>query len=68
MSDEKQRLSDHILEALEMAVSQKDKDISTALARALEMSLTRQAGGAGFEERREYDAKIQSLLEQASDM
>ena len=41
-----QRLSDLILEAMSLSLSQKDVAISDILSRALEMSITRNAGGA----------------------
>jgi hypothetical protein len=58
------RLSDHILDALELSVSQRDVDISDHLARALEMALTRNAGGADFVERREFSDRVAEALSQ----
>ena len=43
-----QRLSDLILEAMSLSLSQKDVAISDILSRALEMSITRNEGGARF--------------------
>lgn len=60
-----QRLSDRVLQALELSNSQNDADISELLARALEMSLTRGAGGADFVERREFESRVSAALETA---
>lgn len=59
------RLSDRIVHALELAVEQGDADISLVLAGALEMALTRQAGGQGFKERRDYSDAMLKLVERA---
>lgn len=57
-----QRLADRILEALTLSLDQKDVAISELLTRALEMSMTRNAGGRDFIERRDFsDAVEQSL-------
>lgn len=56
------RLSDKILTALELSLDQEDIAISDMLARALEMSMTRNAGGAGFTERREFSKEIEQAL------
>lgn len=65
MSDNKeyQRLSDLILEALHLSLSQKDVVISDLLTRALEMSMTRNAGGRDFIERRDMSDDIEAALE-----
>lgn len=65
MSDQKnyQRLSDLILEALHLALEQKDVVISDILSRALEMSITRNAGGRDFIERRDLSADVELALE-----
>lgn len=65
MSDNRsyQRLSDLILEALHLALDQKDVVISDILSRALEMSITRNAGGRDFIERRDLSADVESALE-----
>jgi hypothetical protein len=57
------RLSDSILKPLDLALNQKDVDIAEHLMRALEMAMTRNAGGAGFVERREYPPEIESAIE-----
>jgi hypothetical protein len=56
------RLSDRILEALKLALEQKDIAISELLTRSLEMSMTRGAGGRGFIERREFSDEVEKAL------
>ncbi len=65
MTDNKeyQRLSDLILEALQLSLGQKDVAISDLLTRALEMSMTRNAGGRDFIERRDMSDDIEAALE-----
>ena len=65
MSDPRdyQRLSDLILEALSLALDQKDVVISDILSRALEMSITRNAGGRDFIERRDLSHDVELALE-----
>lgn len=65
MSDQKnyQRLSDLILEALTLSLEQKDVVISDILSRALEMSITRNAGGRDFIERRDLSKDVEQALE-----
>ncbi|HCS22454.1 MAG TPA: hypothetical protein DIW20_01790, partial [Rhodospirillaceae bacterium] len=58
-----QRLSDLILEALTLSLEQKDVVISDILSRALEMSITRNAGGRDFIERRDLSQDVESALE-----
>lgn len=58
------RLADRILSALTLALSQKDAMIADLLGRALEMSMTRGAGGKDFVERREFSAEVESALTQ----
>ena len=57
-----ERLGDRILLALTLALEQKDTAISDLLGRALEMSLTRGAGGKDFVERRDFTADVESSL------
>ena len=57
-----ERLSDRVLEALKMALEQKDLAISDLLSRALEMSMTRGAGGRDFVERREFTDEVVTAL------
>ena len=65
MSEKKyERLSDTILKALTLALEQKDVAISDLLSRALEMAMTRGAGGKDFVERREFTAEVESALDQ----
>jgi hypothetical protein len=65
MTDQRpyQRLSDLILEALSLSLEQKDVVISDILSRALEMSITRNAGGRDFIERRDLSKDVESALE-----
>lgn len=62
------RLSDRILFALEMALDQKDIDISENLVRALELAMTRNTGGGEFIERRDYPPEIDDALNRLSDI
>lgn len=59
-----QRLSDKILPALILALEQKDLAIADALNRALELSMTRNAGGKNFVERREFAVDVEKALDQ----
>ena len=61
MSDYK-RLSDKILEAFNLALEQEDAAISELLVNALELSLTRNAGGADFTERRDFADDIDAAM------
>lgn len=60
----KDRLSDRILFALELALEQKDLELSEALNKALEMAMTRNTGGGEFVERRDYPKEIEAALGQ----
>ncbi len=64
MSEEEtyQRLSDKILDAFNLALEQEDINLSELLSRALELSLTRGAGGTDFVERREFSDEIEAAL------
>ena len=68
--DERQRirLSDRILSALDLALDQKDVDLSELLTQALEMSLTRTAGGGEFIERRDYPPEIEVAMNRLSEL
>ena len=59
---EDQRLSDRIVFALELALNQDDYKTAEILARALELSMTRMAGGGDFTERRDYPEHIEKLM------
>lgn len=63
-----ERLSDAILIALEMALEQKDVDISEYLTLALERSMTRFTGGGMFVERREYPKRIETAMDKLRDL
>lgn len=54
------RLADRVLHAFELALEQGDVEIADHLNKALEMSLTRKAGGKMFEERREFSAACEA--------
>lgn len=56
------RLSDKILDALTLSLEQKDVVISDLLSRSLEMAMTRNAGGAGFTERRDLSDDVERAL------
>lgn len=60
----KDRLSDRILFALELALEQKDLELSEALNNALELAMTRNTGGGEFIERRDYPKEIETALVQ----
>ncbi len=67
MSDDKNlksyfRLSDKILDALMLSLEQKDLPISDLLTRALEMTMTRGAGGRDFIERRDFSTDVEKAL------
>jgi hypothetical protein len=67
MSSEKEkvyiRLSDRILEALKLSLQQKDVAISELLNSALEMAITRGAGGRDFIERREFGTELEETID-----
>lgn len=58
------RLSDLVLEALKLALSQDDIQISEQLINALELSMTRATGGKQYVERREYPKAVEDALHQ----
>ncbi len=60
--DHKIRLSDRILFALEKALEQDDLPIAEILLRALEMAMTRNAGGGEFVERRDYPEQVEAAM------
>ncbi len=60
----KDRLSDRILYALELALQQQDLELSEALNKSLEMAMTRNTGGGEFIERRDYPREIEAALVQ----
>lgn len=65
---DKARLSDRIFNALELSLAQKDVPVSELLVRALELSMTRSAGGAEFVERRDYPAEVEKALKMLDSM
>ena len=58
------RLSDRILSALQLSLEQKDVAISELLSRAMEMAMTRGAGGRDFVERRSFSDDVEATLKQ----
>ncbi len=69
MSDKSyERLSDKVLEALKLAVEQKDVAVADLLRRTLEMVMTRGAGGKDFIERREFTKEVESVLGKFEDL
>lgn len=64
----KQRLSDRILYALNLALEQEDIKTADALAKALDLSMTRNSGGGEFVERRDYPKYIEDSLLRLHDL
>ncbi len=64
----KDRLSDRILFALELAVEQKDIELAEALNDALDLSMTRNTGGGEFIERRDYSKEIEKAFAALRDL
>lgn len=60
----KDRLSDRILFALQLALTQGDLKIAEGLAKTLEFSMTRNTGGGEFIERRDYPGPIEEALDE----
>jgi len=58
-----ERLADRILTSLELAIAQQDVDIAEILGGALEMALTRGAGGKDFVERRDFSEDIEKAFD-----
>lgn len=63
-SIERLRLSDRILTALELALEQKDLQICELLNSALDLSMTRNAGGGEFIERRDYPLDVEKAIDE----
>lgn len=57
-----QRLSDRILYALDLALDQGDLAVSGLLWQALELSMTRNAGGKNFVERRTFHQEVERTM------
>ncbi|MBG78643.1 MAG: hypothetical protein CL570_06410 [Alphaproteobacteria bacterium] len=57
------RLSDRIFAALDMAIQQEDVAIAELLLPALERSMTRNAGGGEFVERRNYPDELVEVID-----
>ncbi len=60
---DKIRLSDRVLSALQLALSQNDLKVSELLLRALELSMTRNTGGGEFIERRDYPPEMEDAMD-----
>lgn len=59
----KDRLSDRVLYAMELALKQEDLEIAEILNKAMDLSMTRNTGGGEFVERRDYSREIERALE-----
>lgn len=57
------RLSDRIFAALDLAIQQEDIAAADLLVQALDHSMTRNAGGGEFIERRNYSPEIIAVIE-----
>ena len=68
LSKDKIRLSDRILSALDLALEQEDVNVAEHLVKAMEMSMTRNAGGGEFIERRDYPPEIESAMDRLYDL
>ncbi len=64
----KQRLSDRVLYALNLALEQEDVKVADALAKALDLSMTRNSGGGEFVERRDYPKYIEDSLSRLTEL
>ncbi len=62
------RLSDKILEALELAIQQRDLEIAVLLDHALDKSMTRNTGGGNFVERRAYTERLENAQAQLQEL
>ena len=62
----KQRLSDRILYALNLALEQEDVKTADMLAKSLDLAMTRNAGGGEFVERRDYTTYIEETMNKLS--
>ena len=62
------RLSDRILNALDLALQQEDVYISEMLVKALEVAMTRNTGGGEFIERRDYPPEMEDALNRLADI
>ena len=67
-SSDKIRLSDRILQSLQLALEQEDVKIAEILTRALELSMTRNTGGGEFIERRDYPPEIEKAMDLLNDL
>jgi len=62
-NQDKIRLSDTILTALQLSLKQGDLDVAKQLNSALEISMTRKAGGGNFVERRNFPKEMADALD-----
>jgi len=67
-ASDKIRLSDRILQSLQLALVQEDVKIAELLTRALELSMTRNTGGGEFIERRDYPPEIEKAMDTLNDL
>lgn len=56
------RLSDRIMDALELALEQEDVQVADLLNQAMELSMTRSSGGDEFIERRNYSDEVDDMM------
>jgi len=64
----KDRLSDRIIFAIELALEQQDIELSESLNKALELAMTRNTGGGEFIERRDYPKEIEKMIAQLREL
>ena len=62
------RLSDRVLEALNLAIEQDDVDIAEMLVSTLELAVTRGAGGPDFVERRDFSEDMEKALDKFDEL
>lgn len=62
------RLSDRVLFALNLALEQNDVVLAEMLASVLEVSITRNAGGSKFVERRNYPEEVVEAFSRLADL
>ncbi len=64
----KDRLSDRVAFALELAIKQQDLEVAELLSRAMDLSMTRNTGGGEFVERRDYSREIEKMLNELREL
>jgi len=61
-------LSDRILSALQISLQKEDLKIPELLTKAMEQSMTRNAGGGEFIERRDYPPEMEEVMGQLHEL